>query len=86
MPPAAKAPRPSPSESATLFATGTRKRGNNGKMYVVAETAAGVRRWVLAGAGAGADAGAGKQKTGAAAARRDLAMWRDRWQVAMGRR
>lgn len=37
--------RPSPSESATLFAVGTRKRGNDGRMYVVAETKNGVRRW-----------------------------------------
>ena len=38
-------PRPSPSESATLYAVGTNRRGNDGRTYIVAQTAAGVRRW-----------------------------------------
>lgn len=41
-------PRPSPSASATGFAPGTRRRGNDGRVWVVATTSAGVRRWVPA--------------------------------------
>lgn len=40
--------RPSPRESATSFDVGTRKRGGNGKMWVVVETSNGVRRWTRA--------------------------------------
>lgn len=39
-------PRPSPAESATLFQVGTKRRGNDGRTYVVGATKAGVRRWV----------------------------------------
>jgi hypothetical protein len=38
--------RPSPTESATLFAVGTKRKGNDGRQYIVAETNAGVKRWV----------------------------------------
>ena len=41
--------RPSPSASATGFPGGTRKRGNDGRVWVVAVTRAGVHRWVPAG-------------------------------------
>ncbi len=37
--------RSSPSESATLYKIGTRKRGNDGKMYIVTVTKARVKRW-----------------------------------------
>ncbi len=43
-------PSSSPSESATLFAVGKRKRGNDGRMYVVMRTRAGVQRWVVSDA------------------------------------
>lgn len=43
--PAVEKVRPSPTQSATLFAPGTKKRGNDGRTYVVAVTKAGVRRW-----------------------------------------
>ena len=39
-------PRPSPSESATQFPVGERRRGNDGRMYEVQATRLGVRRWV----------------------------------------
>ena len=39
--------RPSPSESATCFAVGTKKHGNDGRMYIVTETRTGVKRWVV---------------------------------------
>lgn len=45
---APKAPRNSPSESATKFAIGTNKTGNDGNKYVVVATAAGVQRWAKA--------------------------------------
>ncbi len=38
--------RPSPGQSAALFKPGTRRRGNDGAMYVVSQAANGVRRWV----------------------------------------
>ena len=37
--------RPSPSASATQFPPGTKKRGNDGTIYVVVVTRTGVRRW-----------------------------------------
>lgn len=37
--------RPSPSESATEFKEGTKKKGNDGNMYVVAVNKNGVKRW-----------------------------------------
>ena len=41
-------PRPSPTESATLYEIGTYKIGNDGKMYTIAISSTGVHRWVLA--------------------------------------
>lgn len=41
-------PRPSPSASAAQMPVGTRRRGNDGRMWAVASTRAGVRRWVAA--------------------------------------
>ena len=41
--------RPSPSESATDFQAGTRRRGNDGRTFEVVETKAGVRRWAPVG-------------------------------------
>ena len=38
-------PRPSPTESATAYAVGIHKRGNDGQMYEVVQTKAGVKRW-----------------------------------------
>jgi hypothetical protein len=38
-------PRPSPSESATSFGVGTKRKGNDGRMYVVTATKANVLRW-----------------------------------------
>lgn len=43
---AAKKLRPSPSTSATLYAPGTRRKGNDGRMYVVKVAKNGVQRWV----------------------------------------
>jgi len=40
-----KKDRPSPSESATQFKEGTKKKGNDGNMYVVAVNKNGVKRW-----------------------------------------
>ena len=40
-----KKDRPSPSESATLFNEGTKKKGNDGNMYVVAVDKNGTKRW-----------------------------------------
>ena len=37
--------RSSPTESATLYKIGTRKHGNDGKMYIVTVTKAKVKRW-----------------------------------------
>lgn len=42
----ASPPRPSPTQSATAFAIGTKRKGNDRRMYVVAATKTGVRRWV----------------------------------------
>ena len=40
-----KEKRPSPSESATLFKTGTIKLGNDNNKWIIVENAAGVKRW-----------------------------------------
>ena len=40
-----KEKRPSPSDSATLFKTGTKKKGNDGNMWMVKENKNGVKRW-----------------------------------------
>lgn len=45
----ATALRPSPSESATLFAPGTKKIGNNGDGWIVVQSSGGVKRWVKQG-------------------------------------
>lgn len=37
--------RPSPSESATLFAIGTIKKGNDGNKWIVSSTNSGIHRW-----------------------------------------
>jgi len=37
--------RPSPSESATQFKEGTKKKGNDGNMYIIAVNKNGVKRW-----------------------------------------
>ena len=41
--------RPSPSESATMYHTGYRKQGNDGRMWQVTQNSAGVQRWVPSG-------------------------------------
>lgn len=41
-----KSERPSPSQSATLFTVGQKKKGNDGNMYQVKENKNGVKRWV----------------------------------------
>ena len=38
--------RKSPTASATTFPIGTRKRGNDGRVWIVDQTRAGIRRWV----------------------------------------
>jgi hypothetical protein len=40
-----KKDRPSPSESATLFELGKKKRGNDGNMYIIVVNKNGVKRW-----------------------------------------
>ena len=37
--------RPSPSESATKFKVGTKKKGNDGNMWIIVENKNGVKRW-----------------------------------------
>ncbi len=37
--------RPSPSESATLFDIGTKKIGNDGKLWIIIKTSNGTKRW-----------------------------------------
>jgi len=37
--------RPSPTESATLYPTGTIRTGNDGNKWIVAETKKGIKRW-----------------------------------------
>jgi hypothetical protein len=39
-------PRPSPTESATWYEPGTYKQGNDGNMYTINVTAAGIHRWI----------------------------------------
>ena len=39
--------RPSPSESATLFKIGTKKKGNDGNIYIIVTNKNGVKRWKL---------------------------------------
>ena len=43
---AKKKNRPSPSESATSVKEGTKKRGNDGNMWITKKNSAGVPRWV----------------------------------------
>ena len=40
-----KKDRPSPSESATKFKVGTKKKGNDGNMWIIVENKNGVKRW-----------------------------------------
>ena len=40
-----KKKRPSPSESATKFKVGTKKKGNDGNMWIIIENKNGVKRW-----------------------------------------
>jgi hypothetical protein len=42
-----KKERPSPSESATLYKVGTKKTGNDGNTWIIAEASNGVKRWKL---------------------------------------
>ena len=37
--------RPSPSESATQFKEGTKRKGNDGNMYIIVVNKNGVKRW-----------------------------------------
>jgi hypothetical protein len=37
--------RPSPSESATLYKVGTKKKGNDGNMWIIKESSNGIKRW-----------------------------------------
>ena len=37
--------RKGPSESATKFKKGTKRRGNDGNMWVIASTSSGTQRW-----------------------------------------
>ncbi|MCB9655698.1 MAG: hypothetical protein H6729_16360 [Deltaproteobacteria bacterium] len=41
-----RAARPSPTESATGFDVGTRRKGGNGRFWTIQRTAKGVKRWV----------------------------------------
>ncbi len=60
---AAKKLRPSPSASAMLYAPGTRRKGNDGRMYVVKVTKNGVQRWVACSATSKKFAAARSKKT-----------------------
>ena len=40
--------RPSPTDSATWYEVGTYKKGNDGNIYTIQTTAAGIHRWVQA--------------------------------------
>ena len=40
-----KKDRPSPSESATKFKLGTKKKGNDGNMWIIVENKNGIKRW-----------------------------------------
>lgn len=39
--------RKSPTESATLYKLGTKKKGNDGNLWVIAENINGIKRWKL---------------------------------------
>jgi len=43
--PSSRTNRPSPSESATKFQVGTKKKGNDGNMWVIKENKNGTKRW-----------------------------------------
>ena len=43
--PSKKKDRPSPSESATQFKVGTKKKGNDGNVWIIVENKNGVKRW-----------------------------------------
>eukprot|EP00798_Chlamydomonas_sp_ICE-L_P019661 gene19661-26348_t len=71
-------PRPSPSASAALFPVGTKRKGNNGAMYVVTQTRAGVQRWtLLASSGSPSAAGGVKRRRMPRVARRVYVMDND---------
>jgi hypothetical protein len=40
-----KTERPSPTESATLYKIGTKKKGNDGNIWIIVETINGVKKW-----------------------------------------
>src|ERR1044071_1377084 len=42
-----KMDRPSPSKSATLFKVGTKKKGNDGNVWIIKENSKGVKKWYL---------------------------------------
>ncbi len=67
-----KPPRPSPTASATLFAPGTRRKGNDGRMYEVAVTKTGVQRWVACSSTSKATKKPVKAKTAAAPVHDDV--------------
>ena len=47
-------PRPSPTDSATLYPPGTKRRGNDGRMYVVKRSEkTGIQRWIVFNASGG---------------------------------
>ena len=37
--------RTSPTESATLFKVGVKRKGNDGNMYIITITKSGIKRW-----------------------------------------
>lgn len=39
--------RKSPSQSASLYKIGTKKKGNDGNMWIIQENKRGIKRWVL---------------------------------------
>ena len=41
-----KSKRPSPSESASLYKVGTKKKGNDGNTWIIKENKNGIKRWV----------------------------------------
>lgn len=48
-----KSDRPSPSESATLFKEGTKRKGNDGNMYIIKTNKNGVNKWIKYMSGGG---------------------------------